>query len=177
MNDKKRPALIGGIVLGLLSAIPFLNLGNMCCCMWVLGGGALAAYLYINSSLRPVSVGEGAQLGFLAGAVGVVILFVVGLPLGLLAQNAMNGLIVDFVTRMNPAAAEQVRQQVALELNKPFIARLPQLIGYSIMSAVVTLIFATLGGLLGVVLFEKRKVEGGRSLAAPPPPPGFGPGR
>jgi hypothetical protein len=40
------------------------------------------------------------------------------------------------------------------------------------MNAIVTVMFATLGGLLGVALFEKRKGEtGGGSMSTPPPPP------
>ena len=50
-SSKLVPALIGGGVIGLLSSIPVVNMGNCLCCMWVLAGGALAAYL--NAKDRP----------------------------------------------------------------------------------------------------------------------------
>ena len=73
MNNKLRPALIGGVALGLLSAIPIVSAANICCCAWVLAGGALAAYLYIKESPTPVSIGDGALLGLFAGGFGVVV--------------------------------------------------------------------------------------------------------
>jgi hypothetical protein len=42
MNDKLKPAIIGGVVLGLLSVIPFVNFANACCCLWAIVGGLLA---------------------------------------------------------------------------------------------------------------------------------------
>jgi hypothetical protein len=176
MNNKMRPALIGGVTLGLLSAIPFVNLVNTCCCAWILLGGALAAYLYIKSSPTPVTPGEGAQVGLLAGAFGAVLLFVVGIPLGLLAGNAMNAMLVRFFEGLNPQAAEAMRQAVEQQQRLPLSARLPQMFAFSVLNAIVTIIFATLGGLLGVALFEKRKgAAGGGPMSAPPPPPPFAP--
>ena len=81
MNNKLKPALLGGLVVGILSAIPFIN---YCCCIWTLGGGALAAYLYIKSSPTPVSMGEGAMVGGLAGVVGGIIYLILGLPIAIL---------------------------------------------------------------------------------------------
>ena len=63
MNDKMKPALIGGVALGLLSAIPFINILNACCCAWAVVGGALATYLYIKNSVTPVRPGDGAVPG------------------------------------------------------------------------------------------------------------------
>ena len=36
--------LLGGLFIGVLSALPIINLAN-CCCLWIVGGGAIAAYL------------------------------------------------------------------------------------------------------------------------------------
>ncbi len=70
MNDKMKPALIGGAVLGVLSAIPFVNMLNACCCAWALVGGAPATYMYVKRSATPASPGDRAVLGILAGVVG-----------------------------------------------------------------------------------------------------------
>ena len=37
--NKFKPALLGGLVVGILSSIPFIN---YCCCIWAIGGGGLA---------------------------------------------------------------------------------------------------------------------------------------
>ena len=42
---KLQPAFFGGLFIGVLSALPIINIGNCCCCLWVIGGGVLAAYL------------------------------------------------------------------------------------------------------------------------------------
>jgi len=38
------PALLGGLFIGVLSALPVVQICN-CCCLWIIGGGLLAAYL------------------------------------------------------------------------------------------------------------------------------------
>src|SRR5437588_622051 len=53
MNDKMKPALIGGVILGILSAIPFVNIPNICCCAWAIVGGIIAANIYIKNSPAP----------------------------------------------------------------------------------------------------------------------------
>src|SRR5918912_2144773 len=78
MNNKIQPALIGGVILGLLSAIPFVNIANSCCCLWVLLGGTLSVYLYVKRSPTPVQYVDGLQLGAMAGVVGAIINLVVG---------------------------------------------------------------------------------------------------
>ena len=35
---KLQPALLGGVTIGVLSALPVINLAN-CCCAWILFGG------------------------------------------------------------------------------------------------------------------------------------------
>ena len=72
MNNKVKPALIGGVVLGLLSVIPFVSAVNVCCCLWAILGGMLATYLYVKNSPTPANAGDGAVLGALAGLIGGV---------------------------------------------------------------------------------------------------------
>ena len=55
---KLQPALLGGVTIGVLSALPVINLAN-CCCAWVLFGGALAAYLMQQNHPEPIMIGDG----------------------------------------------------------------------------------------------------------------------
>lgn len=164
MNNKMKPAIIGGIVVGLLSAIPFVNIVNVCCCFWAILGGALASYMYIKASPTPVKPGDGAVLGLLAGVVGALIYIVIGIPLGILMGNTMMSLISGLMGSIDPRQAEMMRAQ--MQAGQSIISHILR----GLFSAFLLLIFSTLGGLLGIPIFEKRK--GGPDL--PPPPQGFG---
>ena len=144
MNNKLKPALLGGLVVGLLSAIPFIN---YCCCIWSIGGGVLAAYLYIKSSPIPVSMGGGAMVGGLAGVVGGIIYLVLGLPIAILFGMA--------------AMTDQLSRS-GVEL--PFSGVLLMIVA-GIVGAIFLAVLATLGGIIGVAIFEKRK---GNDIAPPP---------
>ena len=147
MNNKLKPALLGGLIVGVLSAIPLVN---YCCCIWTLGGGVLAAYLYIQSSPTPVKIGDGAIVGGLAGVIGGVIYFVLSLPI-----NIFFGM----------AAMEAQLSRSGIQL--PFSGMVLLIIS-SLLGAVILAGLTTLGGILGVAIFEKRK-DG----VAPAPPQNF----
>src|ERR1700754_641745 len=85
MNDKTKAALIGGVVAGILSAIPFVN---YCCCIWAVGGGILAVYLFVKNTRSPVTPGGGASIGAVAGGIAAVIYLVISLPLNLIIGTA-----------------------------------------------------------------------------------------
>jgi hypothetical protein len=163
MNSKLKPAIIGGVVVGLLSAIPFVNIPNVCCCLWAILGGAIASWMYIKSSPNPVKAGEGAILGVLAGVVGAAIYVVIGIPLGILAGGAINGIIARMLENADPSSAREMRRQMA---NQSILGS----IMFGFVWALLLIIFSTLGGLIGVPIFEKRKGD----PTPPAPPQGFG---
>lgn len=147
MNNKLKPALLGGLIVGVLSAIPIIN---YCCCIWSIGGGALAAFMYIKSSPTPVKMGDGAMVGGLAGVVGGIIYLVIGLPIAILFGMA--------------AMTEQLSRS---GVHLPFSGVLLMIIS-GIVGAIVLALLATLGGVIGTAIFEKRKDD-----LAPPAPQNF----
>jgi hypothetical protein len=153
MNIKLKAALLGGLIVGVLSAIvsqiPFVSL---CCCLWGIGGGAVAGLIYIKGSPTRVSVGDGAMVGALAGAVGAVIYVVISLPIALL---------------LGAAAMEQALSQSGVHM--PFSGTVLMVVG-SLIGGLCLIILAAVGGILSVPIFEKRK-DG-----VPPPPPAAPPG-
>ena len=151
MNNKVKPALLGGLIVGLLSAIPFVN---YCCCIWAIGGGALAGFLYIKDSPTPVPTGDGAIVGALAGVVGALIYLVIGLPIAFAF-----------------GAAEMEAQLARSGVELPFSGTLLLVFG-GLVAALCLLVLATLGGVLSIPIFEKRKGDG----MPPPPPTTGGPG-
>ncbi len=149
MNNKLKPALLGGLIVGVLSAIPFIN---YCCCIWSIGGGALAAYIYIKGSSVPVSTGDGAMVGGLAGVIGGIIYLILGLPIALV---------------FGMAAMQDSLNRSGVDL--PISGFLLMVVA-AIVGAIILAVLATLGGVIGVAIFEKRKGDG----LAPPPPQNFG---
>ena len=136
MNNKLKPALLGGLIVGVLSAIPLVQ---YCCCIWGIGGGVLAAFLYIKRSTVPVKTGDGATVGALAGVIGGIIYLILGLPIAIFFGMA--------------AMEEQLtRSGVSL----PFSGVLLIIVA-GIVGAIILAILATLGGVIGVAIFEKRK--------------------
>src|SRR5262245_49741330 len=111
MNEKLKPALIGGGLLGVLSVIPFVSAVNLCCCLWAILGGMLATYLYVKSSPTPATAADGAVLGALAGVVGAVVSIVLGIPIGLAMGPTMRNMMVEMISRLDPRQAEMLRQQ------------------------------------------------------------------
>ena len=142
--NKLKPALLGGLVVGLLSAIPFVN---YCCCIWGIAGGGLATFLYIKGSPTPVRAGEGAIVGALAGIVGALIYLVIGVP-------------IAYFT--GAAAMEEAFARSGVQL--PISGALLIIVG-GFLAAIFLLVLSVLGGLIAVPIFEKRK-DG-----MPPPPP------
>ncbi len=171
MNDKMKPAIIGGVALGLLSAIPLIGAVNACCCAWAVLGGLLAANMYVKSSPTPVRPADGAVVGAIAGVIGAVIYIVVGLPLGLMTGNATMSVMEGIVSQAGPEAAEAFRQQATIMQNQSVGQRLMGAAPIALVGAVLLVIFSTIGGLIGVSVFEKRK---GGGADVPPPPPNFG---
>ena len=143
--NKLKPALLGGLIAGVLSAIPLLN---YCCCIWAIGGGALAGFLYIKSSPLPVRVGEGAVVGVLTGLVAAILYFVIGVP------------IAYFISGAN---LEQTLRGAGVQL--PYgVSGLLLFVLSGLIGGLCLLVLSIIGGLISVPIFEKRK-------DGPPPPP------
>ena len=161
MNNKLKPAVIGGVVIGILSVIPFVSAVNLCCCLWAILGGMLASYLYVKNSPVPARPGDGAAVGGIAGLIGGIISIVLGIPIALAMGPTMRNMMVEMLKSVDPQQAEVFRQ--TWEASGSAIA---PLVIQSLIGAALLLVFAIIGGLIGVALFEKRK-----GPAAPPPPP------
>jgi hypothetical protein len=164
MNDKLKPAIMGGVFIGVLSIIPIVNVVNMCCCLWAIAGGVLATYLYVKQSPVRAKPADGAILGAIAGAVGAVIIVILGIPISIVAGGITRGLFISIMESINPSQAEMFRAQMAAG------ETIAGAIVNGIILAVCVVIFSTLGGLLGVPIFEKRKGDG----VVTPPPQNFG---
>ncbi|NWG13036.1 MAG: hypothetical protein HXY20_05815 [Acidobacteria bacterium] len=175
-----RPALIGGVALGVLSALPVIGAFNCACCAWVIGGGMLAAHLYVKDSPTAVTLGNGVLLGLITGLIGAFVDTVFSIPLHMAMSGVGMGVaeylreMAEEIPNMPPEARDVLRSLAASGVGIGsvffFIAALLKFFIYGIV--------AMLGGVLGVALFEKR-TPGSRipaEMSAYQPPPGAPPG-
>ena len=165
--NKLQPALVGGLVAGLLSVIPVISIG---CCIWGLIGGAVAAYMLVKRSpVFRVTNGDGAVVGMYAGAVGSLIMMAINIPVMLARWDQVVEAIKQQAANQNdPSAQESINSFVAFLQNNSVAGAFL----FWLIFAVVVIAMATLGGIIGVAIFEKRKGE-----PYPPqgPPPGYPP--
>ena len=152
-----QPALLGGLLIGVLSALPLVSVGNCCCCLWVVSGGALAAYLRQQNLPLQISASEGAIVGLLAGLIGGIATTIISIPI----EMAMGPLQRQFMERIlsgNPDFPPELRE--AIERGAASSAGVAIKLVINLVTGVV---FGLLGGLLGAAIFKKN---------VPPPPPG-----
>jgi hypothetical protein len=159
MNDRLQPAFWGGLFIGVLSALPLINFGNCCCCLWVLCGGALAAYLRNQNSPVQIEAAEGALVGLIAGAIGGVIASVLSIPFQMFVGDYSRQMM-ERILASNPDVPAETRE--AIERFSSGAGGVAMRFVGMLVSVVIDVIFGMLGGLLGVAIFKKNS----------PPPPG-----
>lgn len=153
-----QPALIGGVVIGVLSSLPIISVGNVCCCLWVVAGGAIAAYLLQQNQRTPISPGDGALVGLYAGLIGAAVGFVISIPLSMVMapmQRAMVQRILENAGDMPPAARQFLENMSGPTTAAGFVGRLVVRVIIFCFTLVIWSIFSTLGGLLGAAMFKK----------------------
>jgi hypothetical protein len=155
--NRLQPALYGGLFIGVLSALPIVNMGNCCCCLWVLAGGALAVYLRQQNTPYQLPASEGALVGLLAGLIGGIVAAIVSIPMAAMTAGFQSQML-ERVLASNPEMPAEARDALQRIAAGSALRAAGAVIGI-----VIDTVFGMLGGLLGVALFKK---------STPPPPPG-----
>jgi hypothetical protein len=176
MNEEGmlKPALIGGVLLGILSVLPIIGYFNCVCCAWVIGGGLLAAHLYVKASLTPVTLGRGVALGLVTGSIGSLVYILFSIPLYLMVKKS--GVNLTDMVRQNMErwikVMPEMRNYLQTASTQPDIG-LSVLIFVMIFTIGIFCIFAMVGGAVGVAIFEKRKTGAPNppAMDLPPSPP------
>lgn len=157
-----QPALLGGVVIGVLSALPIINIAN-CCCAWILFGGALAAYLMQQNHPEPISAGDGAIVGLMAGVAGAFVWLLLSIPINIVMAPLQSQLSQRMLRNASDMAPE-LRQFLESMSGGPTL--LGQIAGFFFMLVVGSL-FGLLGGLFGALMFRKKPAP----VIPPIPPP------
>ncbi len=141
----------------------------MCCCLWVLSGGIVAAYVLQQEQAAPITPGDGALVGLLAGLCGAVIEVVVSIPITLLAGPIYRELL-QRATEM--AGSMPLEMRDALErYSRSGAAHGAMLVIGSVLELMLWLflgaIFSTIGGLIGSAIFKKPAQQGPIDVTPP----------
>ncbi|MBI3189033.1 MAG: hypothetical protein HYZ33_00125 [Ignavibacteriales bacterium] len=163
--DKTIPALYGGIIMGVISAVPFLSIINCICCAGVMLGGMLAVMFYKNNftpDTPPFTSGDCMAVGALSGVFGAIIGSVLGTFFLVIFGNIMGEFVMQTLQNMDLNIPEEAWEG----MEEGF--RESASIGQFFMSLVISLIldplFGLLGGLIGYSIFKPKH------LYTPPPP-------
>lgn len=163
--DKLIPALYGGVIMALISAIPFINFINCLCCAGVMLGGFFAVFFYKNNftpDTPPYTSGECMGVGAFAGVFGAIIGTVLSLAMLALFGNITVKYMMDILQHSGlniPSEAFDAMEEsmtAGLSLGHVFIQLLSSL--------VIDTLFGLLGGLIGYSVYKPKK-------AVMPPPP------
>ena len=164
-----QPTLLGGLFIGILSALPIVNVAN-CCCLWIVAGGVLAAHLDRQNDPRPMTLGRGALAGLAAGIAGALVWLLVTIALDPIVSPVYQRIgesMVGNARDMPPEVREWLegigsRSQSPVRWLFGFVAQL-----------FAGMIFATLGGLFAAMFFTRRNAPpalGGDTYTGPPRP-------
>ena len=146
-----QPVLVGGVVAGALSALPLISAGNLCCCLWLITGGVVAAYVFQQNQTMPMTPGDGALVGVLAGVTGAFVYLVLTIPITILL-SPLEQAVMDRLSEMTGNVPPEFRGYVARSIGNG--VRI--VVGFMMMLFLGSF-FSTLGGLLGAAIFRKSQ--------------------
>jgi len=154
-----QPAFFGGLFIGVLSALPLINVGNCCCCLWVLCGGALTTYLMQQNHPYALKVEDGLLGGLIAGVIGGAIAAFLSIPLQMAFGDFQRRFIEEMANRPDmPEETRRIFENIAMRSGAIGAMRVVS----ALIGICVDAVFGMLGGLIGVALFKKKDL----------PPPG-----
>lgn len=156
------PALAGGAFIAFFSRTPLLNLGNCLCCLWVVAGGFLAAWM-VRRSLPPggnLTSSEGAMTGFLAGVFGALFGTFLHYFFAFIGLDFSTAMLNEMLSGMEDMPEELAESMEAIRSMGAFH---PVMVVLGLVSSfIVNSIFATAGGLIAASLLKKQSAPSGR---------------
>ena len=156
-----QPALLGGLFIGVLSALPVVNICN-CCCLWIVGGGALAAYLQQQNQAPPITVAQGVRVGLLAGVVGAMVWLIADQMLSVVLAPLQERVVGEILRNASDLPPE-VRRVLESADARGF-GRVVQFFGFLTFGSVIS----GVGGAIGAAYFRNDVPP---ALGGPTPPP------
>jgi hypothetical protein len=164
--DKFIPALYGGIIMALVSTIPFISFVNCLCCAGIMLGGFLAVFFYKNNftpDTPPFTSGDCMIVGLIAGNIGAVAASFLSLLFLKLFGNVMLDAIMDWLRQMNVDIPKESWD--ALESARAGHTGLFTFLLQMVGNIFIYGVFGLVGGLIGYSVYKPK----GQSMMPPPP--------
>jgi hypothetical protein len=153
------PALYGGVVVGFLFGVPYLNYVNVCCCAGVLAGGALSVFFYkkdLMPGMPPLESSDSLKLGAMAGAIGGVVATILSQLINVITGTDPRLEIQASIDQMSGQQGTEgvieVMEWILSVMDSPFF-----ILGSLLFSVVICTIAGLLGGLIGYSMFKPKK--------------------
>jgi hypothetical protein len=168
------PAIYGGVIIGVVSAVPGLNLLNCCCCAGIMLGGVAAVFFFskdITPGMTPLESSDGVKLGLLAGVFGAIFSLILSGLMKLAFGGVEAEILREFLdssglaSQMPPGTMEQIDE--AMMEGMGFL----EIVG----SFIINPIFGLIGGLIGYAIFKPKAVPPAVPPAMPPVVPSMAP--
>lgn len=144
-----KSAVIGGVIGGVLSSIPLLNILNCCFCLLNMAGAIIGLQMYLKENPQEqLSNGDAASCGAISGATTGVVAGILGMIVSAATGGGAN---LAALKALPPDVARNIGPMMAGGILWGLIA-IP--IGMIIYGA-----FGALGGVLGMTLFFKDRAR------------------
>lgn len=156
--DKFLPALYGGLIMGVISAVPFLNFVNCLCCAGILLGGFLAVFFYKNNftpDTPPFTSGDCLAVGALAGVIGAFVATLLSLVFVMLFGDIVKEFILRFLEHADLEIPTEMMDEIRKRLEESSMGFVSVLIDL-VFSLIIYPIFGLLGGLIGYGIFKPQ---------------------
>lgn len=159
------PAFLGGLFIGVLSALPIIS---CCCCLWMVGGGFLASYLQSQNQPAALTMAQGARIGLMAGVIGSFVLLIVSTALSPLNLRFLE--LAGNAADMPPEVREMIETMRGDGMGGDALAALGNVFSFLLMLCVIS-ILSTAGGMVGAAYFKKDVPPALGGPINPPPLP------
>jgi len=171
MQDKPskiRVSLISGGLIGLVWAIPGINLINCCCCAGVVLGGVLAVYLHqqeFTPEMPAMESSDAVILGILSGVVAafaavilnLLILATVGDVGAEIARSVLGSLIerMEESGSLPPETIDEMKSEFerSVSQSRTFTGVMADLV----VNLILNPLFAMAGALIGFSIFKRKR--------------------
>lgn len=155
--DKFLPALYAGLIMAVVSTVPFLAIINCFCCAGLLLGGFLAVLFYKNNftpDTPPFTAGDCLAVGALAGVVGAIAAVILSAVIMMMFGNVMMEFIMDLIQSMELDIPEEVMEEIQKRVEES--AEGESIFLEFIFNIIIYPIFGLLGGLIGYGVFKPK---------------------
>ncbi len=174
--NKLRAALLGGLIIGIITGLPAISFLNKCCCCGgVMLCGLISLYLYkqeFNDEMQPLESSDALILGIIAGLTGALIGTVVGILSSLIfgpVDKKIAVRLLNWAEKQGTLPPDSLNQadEMINQLQKSIDEglKLRDILSELLFGIILYPIFSMIGGIIGYGIFGKKKP------AAPPEAP------